>query len=195
MSTTKPSEVESVATNATMQSVLNTENRHTYAMIRGTNLGFFPILDRLIIEEDTFRTGYECKQCDGIGEILCTECAGTKKLAKRIFDSETGQFFVDHNSSQALECTNCDISGYIICPNCNGKGASIVIPEMSMRRPTTGIVRAIGDAVKLFAIGDHVMYGNHAGHLLDFRKKKVVIKILREDEILCLISGVMKAVE
>src|SRR2546426_12611485 len=32
--------------------------------------------DRLLISEDEFRSGYECRTCNGSGRVACTECEG-----------------------------------------------------------------------------------------------------------------------
>lgn len=184
---------QSSADKATTETVAHSER--TYAQIKGSALGFAPMRDRVIIEEDTFRTGYECVACDGTCETACVECQGTGNLIskKRVFDEETKGFkWVSEDTTQA-SCPTCNGTGSVVCVTCGGKGATLIVPQQSQRRPSSGIIRACGAHVMALKEGDHVMYGLHAGHVIEFRKKHVVLKILREDEILCMVHGVIQA--
>src|SRR5258708_1341947 len=108
--------------------------------------------DRLLIIEDEFRSGYECRACGGTGAVGCNECRGAGSYIR-----ESAEF----------KCAQCEGRGRLACVECNGKGALLVVPETSQRRPSTGRVVSIGDGVTHFGIGDDVLYSNFAGHAMD----------------------------
>lgn len=170
----KPNIAETIASD---ESINSTDiGGKTYARIKDTDIAFLPIGDRIIIEEDIFRTGYECKTCDGFALVPCKHCSdGTEP------------------DMPYRQCAACGGTREVLCPTCGGKGALIVVPELSERRPTSGVIRAIGSRVTEFKVGDHVMYGNHSGHVQEFRKKRAVMRIMRESEVMCIVAGVMVA--
>ena len=132
--------------------------------------------DRLLIVEDPFKSGYECKPCGGSGRRFCDHCGGSGKYA--IADKER-------------KCSPCEGTGSATCPDCGGKGALLVVPETSQRRPSTGRVVSCGDKVKYFKEGDDVLYSNFAGHAMDLPLEtgQVVLRILHESEILASVKG------
>jgi DnaJ-class molecular chaperone len=118
--------------------IINPSNNEKFALEAGG--------DRLIIEEDKMRLGFECKTCDGDGfltEIACGYCKGTKT-------QDDGQ-----GSKMACRfcCTSRGLTGIYqgqgneTCPDCKGKGALVVIPQTSERRPTSGTIRSKGPDV------------------------------------------------
>src|SRR5579859_6632430 len=121
--------------------------------------------DRLLIIEDEFRSGYECRGCGGSGKRDCENCQGR------------GRYFVD-----AIErkCSACSGTGKETCSECGGKGGLIVVPEVSQRRPSTGSVVSVGHLVEHFKVGDNVLYSNFAGHAMDIGD--VTLRILHEKE-------------
>src|SRR6266851_3522940 len=129
--------------------------------------------DRLLISEDAFRSGYECRGCSGTGKITCPNCTGSGVVRAK------------------FKCSPCDGVGRIVCPECNGKGGILVVPEVSERRPSTGQVVSTGDKVKYFKVGDNVLYSNFAGHAMDLERAGVkgVVRILHESEILAQVDG------
>jgi co-chaperonin GroES (HSP10) len=98
------------------------------------------------------------------------------------------------------ECEDCGGSGYsklnpnIRCRTCDGRGALLVIPEVSERRPTTGQIVSIGPAVKYLKVGQCVMFSSFAGHNIDLDRAghPVVLTVLHEPEVLTLIEGHME---
>jgi co-chaperonin GroES (HSP10) len=121
-------------------------------------VGFCASGDRLVIEEDQFKSGYECKQCGGSGTVPSTVVGGKAKT----------------------------------CPECDGKGGIIVVPEVSQRRPTTGIVRSAGEQCKVYKVGDGVLFSNFAGFALDLNRASgapVCLRILHETEVLTKVRG------
>lgn len=140
-------------------------------------LGLEALDTHIIVEEDKFRTGYECKTCQGerfAPDTKCPYCDGQK-------------FVRDHDNNQ-MPCTRCECTGLRICTDCNGKGGLIVVPEEAMRRPTTGYVRSVGANVKVLKVGDRVIYTNFVGHAINF-KQRCVVRIMREHEVLGKLYG------
>lgn len=139
------------------------------------NIGFTALGDRLLIQEDEFRTGYECAKCEGVGKVACDNCAGTTL------------------TSTGKKCSICSgTEGYLTCPECGGKGALIVAPETAQRRPTSGVVVSVGWKVRHLKPGDSVLYSNFAGYVVDLTHKSgknVCMRILHEPEILSGMSG------
>src|SRR6516225_8505324 len=132
--------------------------------------------DRLLIVEDKFRSGYECRTCEGTGKLACTECGGT------------GSYF---RGDHKFKCSSCEGTGVIVCLVCKGKGGTLVVPETSQRRPSTGKVVSVGEKVKHFAVGESVLYSNFAGHAMDIPMggETIVLRILHESELLAVVEG------
>lgn len=139
-------------------------------------LKFWALGDRLLVQEDEFRTGYECSQCDGTCRVACTECDGTGKSPR----------------VKSARCSTCTGEGTIICPSCNGKGGLLIAPQESERRPTTGVIVSLGDGCQgILKLGQSVMYSNFCGYVVDLVRagKKISIRILHESEVLCGMEG------
>lgn len=139
-------------------------------------VGFTAWEDRMIIEEDEFRSGYECPTCDKRGVIVCPSCGGTGHSAV----------------VKEAKCSLCNMTGEVSCPTCQGKGEFLVVPQQSERRPTTGTIVSTGPKVRELQRGERVLYADYTGQLLELPqdgKRPVVLRILRECEILCKLSG------
>ena len=145
--------------------------------------------DRVVIKEDPFVSGYECRTCLGPGTIHCEEC-------------DNGRSRVNAE----IVCKVCSGTTKKTCPDCDGKGVikgGLVIAEKSQRRPTTGTIVSVGAMVgykligdtyqkmESYKVNDRVMYGSFAGHSIDLddRGKSVVLRILHDTEILSEVAG------
>ena len=140
------------------------------------DLGFTACWDRLVIVEDQFQSGYECKDCKGTGKVPCTECDnGTSRLNPNV------------------KCKTCNGATTHDCPACGGKGATIIIPDTAQRRPTTGKVVSAGEKCMRFKEGDSVLFSNFAGHDIKLKRgyEEMVIRVLHETEIICMMSGLL----
>jgi co-chaperonin GroES (HSP10) len=126
--------------------------------------------DNIIILEDQYKSGYECKDCRGLGEreLKCLKCDGYDK-----------------------ECGRCDGKGFRVerCKLCNGKGVSIEIPDDAKARPTSGTIVAIGPEVQYYALGNRVAYSTYTGHLLPFKGNNR-LRIMKESEPFCRIRDI-----
>jgi co-chaperonin GroES (HSP10) len=134
---------------------------------------------RLVVLEDEFKSGYECKDCDGKGhtDIKCKQCKGTAYHKGK-----------EENGS----CPDCEVGtsdgrksfGYELCATCKGQQARLIIPDSAKRRPLTGRVISAGRKCTEFKVGDRVMFTNYTG--TDFEiKGGVKIRIMLEDDVMC----------
>lgn len=143
-------------------------------------VGFEAWEDRILVIEDEFRSGYECTVCGESGSVVCPSCGGN------------GHSVVVKNA----KCSQCGGDGRVTCAECKGKGVLLAIPEVSERRPTTGKIVSIGPKVKELHREQVVLYPDFVGHVMDLssedsagRKHTCVLRVMRESEILCKITG------
>ena len=149
----------------------------------GTGLAFEATFDRILVLEDEFKSGYECQKCKQVGKIICEDCNGVGK--SRLND--------------LIRCTTCQGEGKLKCVECNGVGELLVVPEVAKRRPTTGRVVSAGSEVKETKIGDAVLYSTYCGEVLDLsgldidgKESTIVLRILKERETICRVTGNME---
>jgi len=173
--------------------------------------------DRLAIEEDKFRTGRECKSCDGDGytSANCPMCVerGYPPGVEATADDNT-----------AIPCRLCTSQhgrgvfglalgkGKKTCEECNGKGALIVLPQETERRTTTGVIRSAGPDISkcplchgkqifegnlcercegsgtLLKVGDRVIFTIFAGTGIHFMHKGTC-RVCHENEIMGKVYG------
>lgn len=158
-----------------------TPTKNRYTVIKGGNSGLAleAMGDLIIVVEDKFRTGFECKVCDGEKHLdePCQHCNGT--------GATTG-------NAGTFPCGFCkEFPGKKPCPECKGKGGLLIAPEIAQRRPTTGTVMSVGLETKLLVPGDRVLYSLFAGSAIQF-KQRAVIRIMHEHEVMCRMYGTSK---
>lgn len=135
---------------------------------------------RIVIVEDEFKTGYECKTCQG--NLVVPAITELCPLCKSVGYEKTFEGLA--------ECRICKgRKGVRECGECKGKGGLLIAPETSKRRPTTGKVTSIGTDVKVIKVGDHVLYQQQAGSAITL-KGNVVLRIIHEDEVIACLYGV-----
>jgi|SRR5580765_234803 len=152
-------------------------NPNEWAIINETEC-FRAIGHRIMVLEDEFRSGYECKACDGSGHtnIKCKHCKGTGLHKGK-----------EENGS----CPDCEVGtsdgrkslGYELCSVCNGRSGLIVVPDSSKRRPLTGRIVSAGRDVTEFKVGDRVMYTNFTGTDFDL-KGGVRIRVMLDHDVM-----------
>lgn len=162
---------------------------------KNMNLALECMGDNIIVIEDRWRSGYECSMCDGNcyldepcpvcnGEIrddyICSACYPINQRQNPDFIAQRGKK---------------------LCPKCNGLGATIVAPQESKRRPSSGTVVSTGPEViydergnilpSHFRIrrGDRVLYTMFAGTVITLKQKED-IRIMHSHEVYCKIYGV-----
>lgn len=140
------------------------------------SLKFWALADRLLIEEDQFKSGYECITCGGRGKLKCSDCQGS------------GERSIEGGPTK--KCSACS-EGTVVCHSCKGKGGLIVTPETAERRPTSGTVVSVGPDCKYVKVGDSVLFSNFAGYLVELNRagSKVALRILHETELLAGMEG------
>lgn len=171
-------------------SIMITEDKPEWWGIINENLALGPNGTRILIKEDEFKTGLECKTCNGKGHLgeICKVCSGTK-------------FEAGENSDGVLEhfmCRACSVGqkgarksyGFKLCTACRGKTALIIVPDDAERRPTSGIVIAIGPKVVDFNIDDHVLYSNYVGQAFPF--EGFALRVMHENDVYCKIKALKK---
>jgi hypothetical protein len=157
--------------------------------------GFSAHADKVIILQDDFRSGFECKVCldedkrniNGreVTVVRCEECKGEGKRPKA------------GNEKLSVRCTECEGRGVVVCPECDGKGGTIILAENTKGRPMSGTIVSIGpDAGERWSRGEKCLYPSYAGHAYDLKGQTkdgrivdVVLLILRETEILVRMHG------
>ena len=145
--------------------------------------------DKIIVMMDSYKSGYECKECSGTGKVKSTFVEGAERE----------------------------------CEACNGKGATLVIPEISKSLPTLGTVMSVGEKTRWAKYlsgewakdvpdwvlneakswneakineerkikvrpGAKVLFQPHVGTMIPF-KGNIRLKIMREYEPLAVIYG------
>lgn len=146
----------------------------------------------IIVKEDKFRTGFECKVCDGEchGTVKCPRCKGDKTVKAAALDDKESQGLIPCKACLIMSHTGQLVPcGFIPCDTCKGKGASIIVPEESMRRPSSGTVVSTGDKVEKLKCGQRVLYSNHAGNAINF-KQQTVFRVMHEHEVFMILHGV-----
>ena len=139
------------------------------------SLGFQAIANKIVVLEDEFQSGYECVCCHGSGKVVCPGCLGS------------GQSRVNAE----VRCSECHGEKQTDCLECNGKGGLLVIPDDQQQRPSSGLVVTAGPDCVILKEGDQVLYSNFSGYTIDLDRAgtKVVLRIMRETEVFCIISG------
>lgn len=168
--------------------------------------------DRIVVIEDEFRSGYECTQCGGKGTLICETCDGSGvefcDNCKGSGESSLvpGAKCTQCEGERTQPCGMCRGSKIETCPGCDGKGGLLVVPEQSVRRPTTGSVVSIGWRVnnriarlwaailgkKIVERGTSVMYTSFSGHVYELEipdHGQIVIRVIQESDIISLVSG------
>lgn len=200
------------------------EKRQPILAVIDNELALEALNNNIVILEDPYRTGFECKACDGEGHTqkLCPTCGGNKVVAQNkdfnlvaatlteedkktlpphfveMMERKRKEQQEQHVVSGGLEpCNKClardkngtaYISGFEQCSICKGQGASVVVPQEAMNRPTSGKVVSLGPLCKWLKAGDRVVYSNMMGNCLKF-KHKDIFRTMREDEILVRLHG------
>jgi co-chaperonin GroES (HSP10) len=139
-------------------------------LVVGGKIALRAIEDKIIVLLDKFRSGYECKMCDGTGE------------GRRCRDCKNGV------NSRGFTCKICEGNPdrWVgkSCPECRGKGSSIIIPDSAKALPTSGTIVSVGPECTKRRLGQRIVFGAHVGFFLPF-KGNVRLRMMREYEPLC----------
>jgi hypothetical protein len=186
-----------------MSSVLVTEDGTNEASIPGFPYKFRAEGDKILVSVDIFKSGYECKECNGKGTVS-TKCScdevGRTRPGFKYTQEQVDEF--DATISHGVAVTRADMAcpscggGYldyrkeITCSGCNGKGALLHLADESKTLPTTGVIVSVGEhANPTFKNGMRVLFGCYTGVMIPTKAPGIVFKVLRDIEVLCTIRG------
>ena len=127
------------------------EKKNRFVIIKGTDKNPFALEAGgayIIVLEDKFKTGYECKTCDGDGYLKDTDCSLCKGTGHELDNSgKPTEAFCRECGRQRGTLGLIEAIGKATCKDCKGQGATIVIPQSAAQRPTTGTIMSIGHEV------------------------------------------------
>lgn len=154
-----------------------------------TQIAIEALSDQVIIEEDKFKSGYECSKCGGDCYLDedCSYCQGKGKEEVGTENERLCRMCCPRNLVESGGMR----PGKQLCTQCKGTGGILIAPEISQRRPTSGLVKSCGPEVKVIKVGDRALYSMFAGTAINF-KQKGVIRIMHEHEIMSRLHGVGK---
>lgn len=154
------------------------ENKTNNWAIIADQYALRPIKDRILVQEDPFKSKYDCKECSGLGHlgVVCKYCKGTK---------------YDKGKEENGYCRDCTVGevgvgvtlGFEACPTCKGVGGIITVPDENKRNTTTGNVLAIGKDVTEYKVNSKVMFTNFTG--TPFKFLDIDFRVIHEDDVLC----------
>ena len=139
--------------------------------------------------EDKFKSGYECSKCGG-DCYIDAECSYCKGVGRENKGTENEQLCRMCCPRHLVESGGMR-PGKQVCDLCFGKGGILIAPEISQRRPTSGLIKSIGPDVKLLKVGDRALYSMFAGTAINF-KQKGTIRIMHEHEVMSRLHGIGK---
>lgn len=152
---------------------------------KGKSLALEATGDQMIVLQDKFRTGFECKTCDGecYTNVICSYCHGIGTVGEGDLIN-----FCNVCSNPQLRHGHWR-KGFQPCVDCNGKGALLVAPDIAQRKATSGTIVSVGPECEYFQPGQRVLYSIFAGTEIEF-KQKAVVRIMHEHEVMCRLWGV-----
>lgn len=136
--------------------------------------------EKILVSIDVFKSGYECKVCNGMKRIKyqCSCIVGGRpgyKFSSDELDSIKEALGVDvAEARKEIPCPECagmpdSVERDEICTACKGIGATIVIPKSGENLPTTGVVVSMGAEAKekaAFKIGDRILFSTYSGSMI-----------------------------
>jgi co-chaperonin GroES (HSP10) len=159
--------------------------------------------DNLLVFVDIFKSGYECKECQGAGRVekKC-ECEsidrpGFKYSTNALIEAqkELGDAIASRRAS--MHCPSCE--GRFLekrqvkeCTTCNGKGHTLFLPDQAKILPATGVIVSVGPDLAedpRFKVGMRKLFGPYSGVMVPTKIPGIVFKVLRKQEILLNIRG------
>lgn len=181
-------------------------------IIDGSNKVSFPgypytftaVGEKILISVDIFKTGYECKICNGRKklEIKCI-CEDTSDRPGYKYSTAMLEAFDQDNrkAREEIKCSECK-GDYISarqtvkCSACKGKGAILLFADQSRKLPTTGRIVSIGNLARIlierdsweYKLGDKVLFGEHVGEFIP-TKAGILLKILDYNQVRLKVEG------
>lgn len=118
--------------------------------------------ENILVIVDTFKSGYECRECKGLGH----------RVVK--VPTDTGEKLPGGIPKMTL------LTQELKCEACNGKGTLLHLADESKALPCTGVVASMGAEASLnaeFKLYDRVLFGPFSGRFVPL-KAGVLIKLM-----------------
>jgi len=148
------------------QSLINatqiTKDNSNYAEFPGFPYKIRAFGENILVIVDTFKSGYECRECKGLGHRNMQTW------------EQTGEFLAQNLPKMALKNTQ------IKCEACGGKGTLLHLADEGKALPCTGVVASMGFeamAKAEFKLYDRVLFGPFSGRFVPL-KAGVLIKLM-----------------
>jgi co-chaperonin GroES (HSP10) len=160
--------------------VIDNSNEVTFP---GYPYGFRALNEKILVSIDVFKSGYECKTCQGKKRIQShCSCEDHDRPGFKYSNEQLG--YVSDSLGETVAAgrreTPCPECGgdYLNqrtdteCPECHGIGALLVLPDSSKNLPTTGVIVSMGKKAALeleredIHLGDRVLFGAYAGTMV-----------------------------
>lgn len=200
---------------ASTEIVLDKSNKVSFP---GFPYKFEALLGKILVSIDVFKSGYECKECKGKGNIkIICDCEknghpGVKYSNEDIntISDTLGSEVADARTTMVCpECEGDWLSKHTIvnCAACKGIGHTIIIPEVSKNLPTSGVVVSLGSDIYEdddgltyyydgfnvkhylgYKVGDRILFGPYAGNMIP-TKAGLMFKIIDATQAWCKIEG------
>lgn len=160
--------------------------------ITDLGIGIEALGDKIVVLMDSYRSGYECTVCKGVGkiktEIRCKCDPEDWDVNKHVAPGTRNRF-----GESCLEC----MGNYLekrksvvqTCPTCKGKGSTLIIPDSAKSLPTTGVVISCGPDVTRIKIHTRIIATPHSGIYIPM-KGNVPVKIYHQHEPLAYIYNI-----
>jgi hypothetical protein len=179
------------------QNLIIVDDGSNEATIPGFPYRFLAQGDKILVSVDIFKSGYECKECKGVGRIKShCSCEDSFRPGYRYSFVGIDAEGVYSEAQKQMKCKECG-GDYIekrvdeVCKACNGTGALLHIPDTGKMMPTTGVIVSVGSEVKnpLLKNQTRVLFGAYTGVMIPTKAPGIVFKVLRDIEVLCIIKG------
>ncbi len=132
-------------------------------LLRGWSIT--PLDDRILVQYASFKEGYVCEVCQGIGHrgCPCETCLGLKQIVRKEgWKPEPCPDCVIVGSENTVP-SSC---GFVPCKVCNGSGLApgvLAIPDASKQDHSYGDILAVGAEILDLQVGDRVLFSRMAG--------------------------------
>ncbi len=155
-------------------------------------IGIEALGDKIVVLLDSYRSGYECTKCKGIGKLRqFSRC----KCDPVDWYEETHLPRGERNRFGEL----CELCGgdymskrldlVVECPQCKGKGATLIIPQSAQSLPTTGVVVSVGPLATKIKKHCRIVASPYAGTYIPM-KGNIPVKIYHQHEPLAYIYNI-----
>jgi co-chaperonin GroES (HSP10) len=133
------------------------------SIMRG--MAITPLDDRLIVRYASFREGYVCETCDGLGhnDQPCSQCFGLKKVVYSPGQAAKECTFCRFVGAEGMEPKPTGKQGCDVCKGSGLKNSSIAIPDASKQDHSFGDIVSAGAQVYDLRPGDRVIFSKMAG--------------------------------